>query len=286
MNRLAARLPVPLVVLSALAMLIHGPIRQFALYHEFADQRALFGISHAADVLSNVGFALVGVWALARLWPARRDASIAAGWAGYQIFFVALVLAAAGSAFYHLNPDNTRLVWDRLPIALACAGFLAAVRAETHPGTDAAVWTLFLSAAAVASVVWWYVTDRQGVGDLRPYLLLQGVPVFLIPLWQTSARSLLSDRIAFGSALSLYMLAKWAELNDHEIFAATHWISGHTLKHLLAIAASAVIAARLVSRATGNNLTSGGGRHATEARQDGQTMCSSVPSVRVPNNRH
>ena len=286
MNRLAARLPVPIVVLSIVALLIYGPIPQFAHYHDFADQRILFGIPNAADVLSNVGFAIVGIWALARLWPARGDTGIAAGWAGYALFFVALILTAAGSSFYHWAPDNARLVWDRLPIALACAGLLAAVRAETHPGTDCAAWTSVLGALAIASVAWWYFTDRNGPGDLRPYLLLQGLPLLLIPLWQTSGGSPVADRVALWSAIALYALAKVAELNDHAIFAASQELSGHTAKHLLAIAASAIIAARLVMRARGQGIAPRRGTRATKSSRGGQPICLSVLALRVPNNHH
>ena len=286
MTRLAARLPVPLVVLCIVALLIYGPIPQFANYHDFADQRTLFGIPNAADVLSNVGFAIVGIWAIARLWPARGAPGIAAGWAGYALFFVALILTAAGSSFYQWAPDNARLVWDRLPIALACAGLLSAVRAETHPGTDCAAWTFVLSAFAVASVAWWYFTDRNGAGDLRPYLLLQGLPLLLIPLWQTSARSPVADRAALWSAIALYAMAKVAELNDHAIFAAAQEISGHTAKHLLAIAASAIIAARLVVRTRDQDIARRRSTRASKSRRDGPPICFSVLALRVPNNHH
>ena len=63
----------------------------------------------------------------------RADASLNAGRHGYRLFLVGLLLTAFGSGLYHLAPDNARLVWDRLPIALACAGLLAAVRAECLP---------------------------------------------------------------------------------------------------------------------------------------------------------
>ena len=106
---------------------------------------------------------------------------------GYQLFLGALLLTACGSTFYHLAPDNWRLIWDRLPIALACAGLLVAARAEliagVNPRREAAVLALF----AVASVAWWYVTEQRGHGDLRPYLLLQGLPLILIPLYQGTA---------------------------------------------------------------------------------------------------
>ncbi|HSN21277.1 MAG TPA: hypothetical protein VLS49_11400 [Usitatibacter sp.] len=122
----------------AVAMLAHGPIAQLEHYHEFADTRGLFGIANASDVLSNAGFAVVALWGLIALWPHRREQALERGWPGHALFLAALFLTALGSSFYHLAPDNDRLLWDRIPIALACAGLLAAVHAETHEGRAAA----------------------------------------------------------------------------------------------------------------------------------------------------
>ncbi len=248
MQRPLDRLPPFLIGGAVLGLWLHGPVPQWPHYHDFADQRVLLGIAHGADVLSNLGFAIVGLWGLYRLWPARQRPEIAAGWPGYRLFLIALVLTALGSGFYHLHPDNSRLVWDRLPIALACAGLLSAVYAESRPDVDGRSLTLLLSVAAVLSVAWWYVTEKNGAGDLRPYLLLQACPLLLIPLWQSIHRAPRADRVAFGVAIALYVAAKVAEVRDHELLQALGWISGHTVKHLLAAAAAAVLAGRLALR--------------------------------------
>jgi hypothetical protein len=247
MERMKRWTPTGILLLAVAAMLLHGPVPQLDRYHDFADTRALFGLQNAADVLSNIGFALVGLWGFWALGVRRDPAMPEATRPGYRLFFAALVLTAIGSSFYHLAPDNDRLLWDRLPIALACAGLLAAVRAETHDGPPR--WILpALMIAAVASVLWWSITEALGSGDLRPYLLLQGAPLVFIPLWQARHRSPYPVRAAFGVAIALYALAKVAELNDRAIFHALGLVSGHTIKHLLAIAAGAVLTATLVWR--------------------------------------
>lgn len=248
MNRSLTALPLLITLAVCALLLAHGPIAQLPHYHEFADQSAFFGLPHAADVLSNIGFVFVGLWGWLRLRPMADHPSIHAGWQGYRLFLIGLMLTAIGSGFYHLAPDNGRLVWDRLPIALACAGLLAAVRAETRPNVDAKSSTAWLALFGIASVAWWYVTDLQGQGDLRPYLLLQALPLVLIPLWQAIYASPRRDRIGFAIALLLYVAAKAAELHDHQLLAALGWVSGHTLKHLLATAAAAVLVGRLVER--------------------------------------
>jgi hypothetical protein len=235
--------------LSICALLVaHGPIAQLAHYHEFANQTTFMGLPRAADVLSNLVFALVAIWGMIKLWPRRDHPQLQAGRHGYVLFVVSLLLTAIGSGFYHLAPDNARLVWDRLPIALACAGLLAAVRAENVPNARSGMDTVLLGLFAIASVAWWRITDAHATGDLRPYLLLQGLPLILIPMWQAIYRAPRMDRLAFAGALLLYVVAKGAELMDHQLFASFGMISGHTLKHLLAAAAACVLMSRLVQR--------------------------------------
>lgn len=248
MKPLLIRLPLLLTLALSGLLLAHGPIAQLAHYHEFADQSVLLHLPHAADILSNLGFAVVALWGWRRLQPMRAHAALRSGWHGYRLFLLALLLTALGSGFYHLAPDNARLLWDRLPIALACAGLLAAVRAENLGCADSRSAATVLGVVACLSVGWWYLSEHDGAGDLRPYLLLQGLPLILIPLWQAIYRAPPADRLAFGVALLLYVGAKAAELNDHALLAALGIISGHTLKHLLASAAAAVLVARLIQR--------------------------------------
>lgn len=240
-------LPLLLSLLLAAAALLYGPIAQLENYHAFADQLTLLGIPHALDVLSNLGFALVALWGLWRLLPARRSAELAAGWPGYALFLGGLLLTALGSSWYHLAPDDHRLVWDRLPIALASAGLLAGVWGDCRQRRSAG-FAAVLGLAAIFGVLWWYGGALQGGGDLRPYLLLQLLTMLLIPLWQWLYRRPRGERLAFGAALGLYALAKVAELLDHPLAALLDPLTGHTLKHLLSGAATAVVVVWLARR--------------------------------------
>lgn len=249
MERLIPRLPLFVTATALVLMWLYGPIPQPADYHRFADGRNLAGLGNAADVLSNIGFAIVGIWGALKI--SGRHGALEQSWEGYRLFLFSLVATAAGSAFYHLQPDNFRLVWDRLPIALACAGLLGGVYRDTHKQTTLPFATALMALTAFASVGWWYAGELKGHGDLRPYLLLQALPLVLIPLWQHIHRADRSDRRAFLLAIALYVCAKLAELQDHEMMLLSGWISGHTVKHLLATAAAAVITCRLVHRTAG-----------------------------------
>jgi len=233
-------LPVLFIAIAIVAMLLHGPIAQLNGYHDFADQRQWLGISNAADVLSNLGFALVGLFGMRMLWLQRDHPAFKAGQSGYGLFFAAIFLTAFGSGWYHLNPDNARLVWDRLPIALGCAGLLAAVWHETLGRSR---WiSPVLAILAVISVMWWRYTDLLGIGDLRPYLLLQLLPLAIVPLLQWQHRRPRVERLAFTVAIGLYAVAKIFELADHATLGILLILSGHTIKHLLATLAAAAVA--------------------------------------------
>lgn len=213
--------------LLVLAMIFAGPIAQPAGYHHFADQRVLFGMPNFFDVLSNLGFLLVGAWGLLRMaCSGERDAA-------HATFFAALVFTAVGSSWYHLAPNDLRLVWDRVPIALACAAILAAAIRATYPRATA---LLPLAVFGVGSVYWWTLT-----GDLRPYLLIQLAPLVLIPLLQWQGGAPLAQRKAFGVAIGLYVLAKLFELGDAATFEGLSRVSGHTIKHVLATLAAVAV---------------------------------------------
>jgi hypothetical protein len=66
-----------------------------------------------ADVFSNAGFALVAIWGWLTLRPWRASDQLRAGWPGYRLFLIGPFLTAFGSGFYHLAPDNARLMSDR-----------------------------------------------------------------------------------------------------------------------------------------------------------------------------
>ena len=241
-------LPALITVVTTIVLIMHGPIPQLEHYHDFADQSTRMGIPRAFDVLSNLGFLVVGFFGVKLLWQQREHPAIKAGWDGYMLFAISLMLTAFGSGYSHLAPDNSRLLWDRLPIALACAGLLSAVRTETKTAIDGQKLTLILALAAVSSVMWWTITDQRGIGDLRPYLMIQCLPLILIPLWQSGNNAPTRDRNWFVIALLIYVVAKLAEIGDQPLYEITGWLSGHTLKHLLAAVAAGVLMGRLYFR--------------------------------------
>lgn len=232
--------------LALLALVAMGPLAQPAQYHHFADAATVGGIPHFADVVSNIPFLAIAAAGLAVAGRAVADAALRRAW---QLFFTAIGLTAAGSAFYHWDPTDFTLVWDRIPIALACGTLLCCFLGERVSRRWLAPQVLAaMSAAAVLSVVWWYVGQRTGGGDLRPYLAFQAAPMLLIPCGLALLRGKGTVEARWWlAALALYAAAKALELRDHEVLLATGWVSGHTLKHLVAGIAAACLVTGLAA---------------------------------------
>ena len=217
------------------------PIPQPPSYHNFADHRAWLGIPNFGDVASNLAFAVVGVWGLAfllRLKPqsaARYFVDPRERWP-YMLAFLGILLTAFGSAYYHLAPNNARLVWDRLPMTIVFGSLVAAVIAErinVHAGLRL---LLFLIAIGAGSVLQWYADELHGRGDLRFYAAVQAYSTIVL-LLALLLPPKYSRGLDFAVAVGFYVLAKILELADQRVFAFGHVVSGHTLKHLAAAAA-------------------------------------------------
>lgn len=239
-----------LLAAAALVVLV-PPIAQPLSYHDFADRRACLGLPNCLDTASNALFVLAGAWGLhvllgAKFRPVFIDPRERRP---YALFFVAVVLIGLASAHYHLAPDNAGLAWDRAAMALAFMAWLSAVIAE-RVGTRAGLALLVpLSAIGLAAVIYWYWSETQGAGDLRPWLLVQLMPILLAPLlvWLYPPRYS-HGRVALA-VVGLYLVALLFDLGDRAVFAFTDGlVGGHALKHAVAALAAWLVARQLHRR--------------------------------------
>jgi hypothetical protein len=214
------------------------PLAQDPAYHGFADKRAILSIPNGLNVLSNLAFFLVGV---VGVWRLFHDSSVVIQrfhapsevWA-YASFFISIALIAPGSAYYHLAPDNGRLVWDRLPMSVSFAALVAVMIGE-RISPKLGVWSLLsLIAIAVASVLYWRFSANWGQENLWPYVAVQFYGLTLIFLLGCFFAPRYSHGPYFMFAIVWYVLAKLAEHFDTAILSVSGFLSGHSVKHLLA----------------------------------------------------
>ena len=213
------------------------PIPQDPAYHAFADARKMAGVANAWNVLTNLPFLAIGMLGLAAL-PRLVSSQLRTH---YIVFCTGVALVALGSAYYHFEPTTRALVWDRLPMTVAFMALLSSVIADriSWYAGRALLWPAV--ALGVASIAWWIRGEQAGAGDLRAYGIVQFLPMVLIPLMLLLRKGQWLRAAWLWAGLAAYLGAKLAEYFDAAIFSGFGWMSGHSLKHLLAALASAFV---------------------------------------------
>jgi hypothetical protein len=218
-----------LVALLAVGAVFFVPrIPQDPAYHLFADTRTIAGVPNFWNVFSNIGYLIVGVWGLTR---ARRLPSPSFR-AAYLIFCIAVIWVAFGSSYYHYAPSTRALVWDRLPMSVAFPALFSLVLSERVSMRWGRALLGPLCVLGAASVAYWAWSERQGAGDLRPYGLVQFLPVLLLPLILLIFPGSRSSARWLWATVALYVVAKVAEQLDRPMYD-TLGFSGHSIKHIV-----------------------------------------------------
>ncbi len=234
--------------LVVVAFSLTEPVAQDPAYHAFADNRRLFHVDNFWNVASNLPFLLIGAWGVVFVSRIREFVCCAELRPAYTVFFTGILLTAFGSGWYHLAPGNSTLILDRLPMTIGFAGLFAIIVGEFVSLRAARALLLSMLAIGVGSVIYWAITEANGTGDLRPYAVVQFLPMLLVPVF------LLRSRLAPDLApyvwlmIGCYAVAKVFEHFDAGVFSAGNMLSGHTLKHLFASLTPAVLLFGLIGR--------------------------------------
>jgi len=210
------------------------PIAQDPQYHAFFDQRTILGIPNFWNVISNLPFLVVGLLGIYNIVGTNKVKLINDFRYAYIMFFVGISLVAFGSGYYHIWPDNHSLLWDRFPMTIAFMALFAIIIAEFISLKLAKLmfWPLLIIGAS--SVYYWYYTETLGKGDLRIYVLVQFLPLLIIPISLLCFRPRYTLSSGYWYILTAYIIAKLLELFDQQTYSLFSIISGHSLKHIAA----------------------------------------------------
>lgn len=182
-------------------IIVHLSSNKFTLdkqinYCNFADTRCKCKIRNFGDVISNVAFFIPSI---------------------YHIFYTCNVQLSTicfcitiGSTYFHWTPNLSTLYWDRLPMIF---GMVYIQNYHTSINfTNLLLYGLFT------------LEYHKITNDLSFYVVYQLNMLILLVMVQ-----------GFTIKLVLYIMAKFFEDYDREIFKITgEYISGHTIKHILA----------------------------------------------------
>ncbi len=208
------------------------PIPQDICYHDFSDNRMFWGIANFWNVISNVPFFIAGLMGL--FFSLKYNLSLA-----HILFYTGIFCVGLGSAYYHISPSNSTLLWDRLPMTVAFMSFFSiVVSAFINDRVGKKLLMPFIF-AGVFSILYWHYSELYGKGDLRFYALVQFLPMLLIPIILILYKG--ANKRTYFLVLLLYAIAKIFEASDNFIFNLSACISGHTIKHLIASMAPIVL---------------------------------------------
>lgn len=243
-RRCALVLLAALTLATLVGLLAWGPVPLDAGVHHYADQRRWLGLPNAGNVLANLPLLLVGLWGWRVTQASGWPAPLRQAWAG---FHACVVGGSAIASVYHVAPTTAGYVLAQMAMSAAFVLLTLGMLAErvhagfaARPGATAAA---LVGAATLAALVSGSAAD--GAVDLRPFLLLQLIPVLLIPAGALSLPGTHTRPSDWLFMLVAYAAAQGFDLADAPIHAATGWLGGHALMHL----ALAGVAARLAYRA-------------------------------------
>ena len=208
------------------------PVAQSSDYHQFSDQRVIFGVPNFWNVVSNIPFFIVGMIGLGSMRGTVFHATQPNPRVAYHLFFLGAALIAMGSSVYHFNPSNASLLWDRLPMTISFMALVAIVVSEFIDKETGSRLQWPLVIAGLLSVAYWYWTEQSGAGDLRPYAVVQFTPLLLIPLTLLLFRK--PGVVWIWGIVLAYVFAKVLEHYDAAVYSLLGGISGHALKHVVA----------------------------------------------------
>lgn len=229
-----------LLIISLIALcvcFIVGPIEQDPNYHLFADRRSYFSIHNFFNVVTNIPFIIIGLVGISQISLNKLQKI------DYQmvmmrlVFFIGVLFTGIGSGYFHLNPCNDTLFWDRLPMTISFMSFFTIVISDFVSIKLGSRLFIPLLISGILSLLYWQFTESSRVGgDLRFYVLIQFLPIVLIVAILIMYKNH-NGKVLYFLILSTYLLAKLFEINDDVIFSTIHKISGRSIKHLIAAAA-------------------------------------------------
>jgi hypothetical protein len=215
-----------LLILSILVlsgMMISSPIEQNSEYHNFSDTKSFFGVPNFWNVISNLPFAIIGFLGLSKL------NSIATPKTQYLIFFLGIICVSIGSGYYHWNPNDSTLVWDRLPMTIVFMALVSIIISEFISSKHGRLILYPAILVGLLSVVYWMIFN-----DLRFYAMVQFYPMVAIPVILIFFKSKYNLTIGYWLLLLAYVIAKVLEYYDVQVNDSLAYISGHSLKHIFA----------------------------------------------------
>ncbi|KAK4787141.1 hypothetical protein SAY86_010974 [Trapa natans] len=214
-------------------------------HHIYADMRNFLGVPNTLNVMTNFPFLVVGVVSLVLcLRGSFFKISLQGELLGWAMFFGGIAGVAFGSAYYHLKPDESRVMWDILPMMIAYASLCGSFVIE-RIGKRAGLCclTVLLLFALLGTAY------ERTFNDLRLRMMFQLIPCAVIPFMSLLFPAKYTHSRYWLWATGLYILSKFEALADKKIYCSSSYIiSGHSLEHLCLSVLPGLLTVMLINR--------------------------------------
>jgi hypothetical protein len=209
----------PLILLLTMV----GPITQSQAYHHFADDNFFLGVPNFHNVISNLFFIIFPI--IGFLHVKNGESRMTPSW---FVYLIGVLFVGPGSAYYHYNPNDMTLIWDRLPMTIGFMGLASFVFTDIFKIKKEVPFLILLLAIGFYSIFHWVQFQ-----DLRIYYWVQLTPLLAIiyAAFALPTPVLKPKHLLF--AVVFYIFAKITEKYDHQCLDSINY-SGHSVKHLLA----------------------------------------------------
>ena len=230
-RRCALVLLAALMLAATVGLLAWGPVELSAAEHHYADRRAWLGLPNAANVLANLPLLAAGFWGWratrACAWPVELRRPL-------ELFHLCVIGSATLAAAYHAAPGDVGYLLSQIAMSATFVMLSAGVlteRVDKRFGSPRGIKAAVASIAAMVALIVLGLAATETV-DLRPLLLVQLLPVLLVPAGVTSLPGGHTRSSDWMLLLAGYATSRLFDLGDAAIFRAVGWLSGHTLMHL------------------------------------------------------
>ena len=231
LKRCALAMLVAMTFALAMGLQAWGPMQLSPAMHQFADERSWLGLPHAFNTLASLPLLVMGAWGWRATAASRWPTPLRAAWRGFHAF---MMLSALIAAAYHLSPSHALFTLAHTSTVCAVVLLTCALLGERVAPrfVSPAVRSCACIAVAAVGLALWLGERVVGSIDVRPLMLLEVVPLLLIPAGVLHLPGAQTRPLDWLMLLSAYGASKLFELGDAAIFNATGWISGHSLMHL------------------------------------------------------
>lgn len=214
-------------------------------HHLYADMRNFLGVPNTWNVITNFPFLIVGVLGFVLSLQGKFFAICLRGEVcGWVLFYAGITAVAFGSAYYHLKPDDNRLMWDSLPMMIAYSSVFSSIIVERVGMRIGLTCLLGLLLFALFSTVYERTCD-----DLRLCMMFQLIPCVAIPGIAFRYPPKYTHSRYWLWAAGIHLLSKFEAVADRKIYHANHYIiSGHSLEHLCLVMVAILLTVMLILR--------------------------------------